>query len=147
MSKFAVYLKKHRGAVSGIALVLLVAAIFWVVNSPAVVGAAASKRSLPIYSVERPDKTVAISFDAAWGNEDTQSLIDTLKKYSVNATFFVVGAWVDKYPDSVKALADAGNEVMNHSDDHAHFAKLSADEIKKNINACKIGRASCRERV
>ncbi len=136
MNSFATTMKKHRGTVSAIALVLAVAAIFWVVNSPAVVGASSTQRVLPIYSVQRDDKTVAISFDAAWGNEDTQKLIDTLKKYGVNATFFVVGDWVDKYPESVKALAAAGNEVMNHSSDHAHFAKLSADEIKTNVSKC-----------
>ena len=115
MNSFATTMKKHRGTVSAIALVLAVAAIFWVVNSPAVVGASSTQRVLPIYSVQRDDKTVAISFDAAWGNEDTQKLIDTLKKYGVNATFFVVGDWVDKYPESVKALAAAGNEVMDSS--------------------------------
>lgn len=135
MTKLAIYMKKHHTVVSALALVLAVAAIFWVVNSPAVVGAAAAERVLPIYSVQRQDKTVAISFDAAWGNEDTQTLIDILNKYGVKATFFVVGAWVDKYPESVKALADAGNEVMNHSSDHAHFSKLSAEEITANINA------------
>ena len=33
-------------------------------------------------------------------------------------------------------LHDAGMEVMNHSDTHAHFAKLSSDEIAAEINAC-----------
>ena len=70
------------------------------------------------------------------GNEDTQALIDILAKYNVKATFFVVGAWVDKYPESVKALNDAGHEVMSHSDDHAHFASLSADEIMQNLKTC-----------
>ena len=70
-----------------------------------------------------------------WGNEDTQQLIDTLKKYNVNATFFVVGAWVDKYPASVKALSDAGNEVMSHSNDHAHFSQLTSDQIIANVTA------------
>ena len=70
-----------------------------------------------------------------WGNEDTQQLIDTLKKYNVNATFFVVGAWVDKYPESVKALSDAGNEVMSHSNDHAHFNSLTSEEITANVTA------------
>lgn len=135
MNKLSTYLKKHRKAASVLALVLVVAAIFWVVNSPAVVGAAAAERVLPIYSVQRQDKTVAISFDAAWGNEDTQTLIDILNKYGVKATFFVVGAWVDKYPESVKAIADSGNEVMNHSNDHAHFSKLSTSDITANINA------------
>lgn len=68
MNSFATTMKKHRGTVSAIALVLAVAAIFWVVNSPAVVGASSTQRVLPIYSVQRDDKTVAISFDAAWGD-------------------------------------------------------------------------------
>ncbi|MCI5499457.1 MAG: polysaccharide deacetylase family protein [Clostridiales bacterium] len=54
----------------------------------------------------------------------------------MKATFFVVGEWVDKYPESVKALADAGHEVMGHSNDHAHFNTLSADEIVADINTC-----------
>ena len=71
-----------------------------------------------------------------WGNEDTQQLIDILGKYNVKVTFFVVGEWVDKYPESVKALADAGHEIMNHSNDHAHFNSLSSEEIVADINTC-----------
>lgn len=71
-----------------------------------------------------------------WGNEDTQQLIDILAKYDVKATFFVVGEWVDKYPESVKALSDAGHEVMSHSNTHAHFNKLSPQEIIEDLNAC-----------
>ena len=79
---------------------------------------------------------LSISFDAAWGNEDTQQLIDILGKYNVKATFFVVGSWVDKYPESVKALHDAGHEVMNHSNDHAHMSQLSKEEIIADVEAC-----------
>ena len=129
-------LRRHRSTLSAIALVFAVIGIFWVVNTPALVGVSASKRSLPVYCVQRDDKTVAISFDAAWGNEDTQTLIDILDRYGVNATFFVVGDWVDKYPESVRALADAGNEVMNHSTSHAHFSKLSHNEIVRDVNLC-----------
>lgn len=127
-------IKNRKALVSAMALVLLVGVIFWAVNSPAVVGVSVSDRQLPVYCVQREDKTVALSFDAAWGNEDTQTIIDTLNKYKINATFFVVGQWVDKYPESVKALSVAGNEVMSHSDDHAHFASLSAEQIVSNIN-------------
>ena len=135
MKKLLGRIKNRKAAASAVALVVLTAVIFWTTNSPTVVGVAASDRQLPIYCVQRDDKTVALSFDAAWGNEDTQELIDILNKYNINATFFVVGQWADKYPESVKALHDAGNEVMSHSDDHAHFAQLSADEIKSNITA------------
>ena len=71
-----------------------------------------------------------------WGNEDTQQLIDILAKYKVPATFFVVGQWVDKYPESVKALHEAGHEIMNHSNTHAHYPQLSAQEVTADLNAC-----------
>ena len=130
------FIHRRRAAVSAAAFVLAVALILTVVNAPAVVGASATERSLPIYSVERDGKFVALSFDAAWGNEDTTELISILQNYGVKATFFLVGEWVDKYPESVKELADAGMEVMNHSDTHAHFAKLSRDQIAAEVNAC-----------
>ncbi|MGN8876481.1 polysaccharide deacetylase family protein [Pseudoflavonifractor sp. HCP28S3_F10] len=75
-------------------------------------------------------------FTSPWGNEDTQQLIDILGKYHVTATFFVVGDWVDKYPESVKALHDAGHEVMNHSNTHAHMNQLSSGEIIADVEAC-----------
>lgn len=117
-------------------ILLAVALIFAVVYSPAFVGASAAARKLPVYCVKRDDKCCSLTFDAAWGNEDTQQLIDILGKYNVKATFFVVGSWVDKYPESVRALFDAGHEVMNHSNDHEHFNQLSTDEIIANVNAC-----------
>ena len=119
-----------------IAGVLIVCAIFYVVSAPAVVGTAASARQLPIYCVDTDEKLVAISFDAAWGNEDTQTLIDILAEHDVKATFFVVGQWVDKYPESVKALSDAGHEVMNHSDTHPHMPQLSTEQIISEIETC-----------
>lgn len=130
------FVQKNRRVISGIGLVLAVILIFWVVSSPAIVGASSTTRQLPVYSVQRDDKVVALSFDAAWGNEDTQTLIDILDKYDIHATFFVVGDWVDKYPESVKALSDAGNEVMNHSSHHAHFSQLNDSEIVSDITAC-----------
>ena len=98
--------------------------------------ASAPARALPIYRVQTDEKKVALSFDAAWGNEQTQTLIDILKQYNVKTTFFVVGAWVDKYPDSVRALVAAGHEVCNHSDTHPHLAKMSQQQILSQVTAC-----------
>lgn len=130
------FMQKNKKLFSALGMILLVALIFWAVNSPTIVGASATERLLPIYNVQRDDKVVAMSFDAAWGNEDTQILIDILDKYNVNTTFFVVGDWVDKFPESVKALADAGNEIMNHSSNHAHFSKLTEEQIVEDVNNC-----------
>ncbi len=129
-------LRRHGAVLQALALLAAVVLIFWAVNTPAVVGVSASKRELPVYCVQQDEKLVALSFDAAWGNEDTQTLIDILNDHGVNTTFFVVGDWVDHYPDSVRALSEAGNEVMNHSSSHAHFSSLTDREITADISAC-----------
>lgn len=135
MEKIRVFCLNRR-FLAAVACLLTAAAIFTLVNHPAVVGANAAARQLPIYCVQKDYKVLSISFDAAWGNEDTRQLIGILGKYNIKATFFVVGAWVDKYPESVKALHDAGHEVMSHSNSHAHFNSLSTDEIIADLNTC-----------
>ena len=135
--KFMQTLSRKGAVLLAAAGIILVGTVFCRLKilAPAM-QAAQTDRILPIYSVERDNKTVALSFDAAWGNEDTQQLIDILTDHGVKATFFLVGQWVDRYPESVKALADAGMDVMNHSDDHAHFSQLSEQDIISNVNAC-----------
>ena len=97
---------------------------------------AQGERKLPIYCVETDKKQVAISFDAAWGNDDTEQLIEILAEYEVPATFFVVGSWVDKYPESVKQLSDAGHQVQNHSNTHPYMTQLSAEQMKNELDSC-----------
>ena len=95
-----------------------------------------AKRDLPIYCVDKQEKICALSFDAAWGNEDTKLLIKELGDYDVKATFFIVGSWADKYPESVKELFDAGHEIMNHSDSHPHMTQISKDKMIEEVNSC-----------
>ena len=71
-----------------------------------------------------------------WGNEDTEELIEILGKYNVKATFFLVGQWVDKYPESVKALADAGHEIENHSNTHPHLTQCGSETIIEELEGC-----------
>lgn len=47
-----------------------------------------------------------------------------------------MGAWVDKYPESAKALTAAGHEVCNHSNTHPHMPKLSQSDMEKQITEC-----------
>jgi polysaccharide deacetylase family sporulation protein PdaB len=117
----------------------LAACMLWVVNRPAAaVGVSATTRQLPIYSVapEEGERKIAISFDAAWGADDTDTLIEILGQYNVRATFFVVGQWVDTYPEEVRKLAEAGHEVMNHSDTHPYFTQCSTETILQELERC-----------
>ena len=126
----------RRHILAGIGVALAAGLIFKLAGDPKVVGAAVTNRQLPVYCVQADYPVASLSFDAAWGNEDTQTLIDILDKYQVQATFFVVGDWVEKYPESVKALHDAGHEIMSHSDTHAHFNALTPQEIQADLTAC-----------
>ncbi len=98
--------------------------------------ASATNKKLPIYSVETDEKKIAITFDAAWSNQDTDNLIEILKKHNAKATFFVVGDWADKFPESVKAFYDTGHTIANHSDTHKAFSKCTREEIKEEIVNC-----------
>ncbi len=94
-------------------------------------------KQLPIYCVDKGDeKVVSLTFDAAWDDTDTDILIGILKKYNVPATFFMVGSWVEKYPESVKKFYEAGHEIMNHSDTHPHIDQLSDVKIREEIEKC-----------
>jgi len=90
-------------------------------------------RELPIYCVETKEPKVALSFDAAWGNEDTQKILDILKKNDVHVTFFMTGGWVESYPDDVKAILAAGHDLGNHSENHKNMSQLSDEEKKEEL--------------
>jgi polysaccharide deacetylase family sporulation protein PdaB len=85
-------------------------------------------RELPIYCVQTEEKKVALSFDAAWGNEDTKEILNILKKHDIHVTFFMTGGWVEKYLDDVKAIHEAGHDLGNHSENHKNMSQLSEEE-------------------
>ena len=113
---------------------LLLGFAVWNFAAPALLTATTSKdRKIPIYSVETDKPQVALSFDAAWGNEDTQILLDILEKHNIHATFFMTGGWVESYPDDVKAIAAAGHDLGNHSENHKQMSTLSAGECETEL--------------
>lgn len=92
-------------------------------------------RELPIYCVETEEKKVALSFDAAWGNEDTNQILDILRKYNIKVTFFMTGGWVSDFPDDVKAFLAEGHDLGNHGENHKNMSQLSDAEIKEEVMA------------
>ena len=93
----------------------------------------AGKRQLPIYCVQTEKPQVALSFDAAWGNEDTAQIMDILAKHQVKVSFFITGSWVEKYPEDVKYIASQGHDLGNHSQNHKNMSQLSAEEIRREL--------------
>ena len=93
----------------------------------------AAKKELPVYSVERDDNVIAVTFDASWGADNTPKLLDILDEYDAKCTFFLVGLWVDKYPDMVQAIVERGHEIGNHSATHPHMSKLSESKMLEEL--------------
>lgn len=95
------------------------------------------KNNLPIYSVQTKEKNVAITFDVNWAEDKDKSMmkiLDILDKHKVKATFFLIGDWIDDYPEQVKEIYKRGHELGNHSNSHPDMAKVSDERIKKEIN-------------
>ena len=70
-----------------------------------------NKKLLPIYNVETSEKKVAFTMNCAWNADDIDKILEVLKNNDVKITFFMVGNWIDKYPDAVKKINDAGQEI------------------------------------
>ena len=80
-----------------------------------------------------PEKPiVALSFDDG-PSSHTDSILETLAKYNVHATFFMVGDNIKMYPERVRKVHEQGCEVANHTVSHANLKKLSREGIIKEI--------------
>ena len=102
--------------------------------SPVISSSKVGDRHLPIYCVDcGEEKKIALSFDAAWGNEDTQQILEILAKHDIKVTFFMTGGWVENYPDDVKAIWAAGHDLGNHSENHKNMSQLSNAENKEEL--------------
>jgi peptidoglycan/xylan/chitin deacetylase (PgdA/CDA1 family) len=78
-----------------------------------------ARKEIPIYSVDVPEKVASITFDCAWGADDIPDILNTLKEADAKATFFLVGQWAEKNPETVRLIAQDGHDIANHS--YSHF--------------------------
>ena len=134
--KLLILTKRSLVSIGFCMIIGVLAAAVAVTSTVRAVQTAAQPKEIPIYRVQSDKKEVAISFDAAWGNEETEQLLDILDEHDVKATFFLVGDWVDKYPDDVKNIAAHGHDIGNHSDTHPHLPQLSTENATSEIQRC-----------
>ena len=97
------------------------------------------KKKLPIYSVEREDKKISISFDCAWGVDYTDKLLATMQEENVRCTFFMVEFWAKAHPDYVKKIHEMGHEIGTHSATHPYMSKLDKNAVVKELSSsCQV---------
>ena len=90
-------------------------------------------KMLPIYNVQTNEKKVALTMNCAWNADDIDQILKTLKENEVKITFFMVGDWIEKFPEEVKKINEAGHEIASHSNTHPHVNNLSYEENIEEI--------------
>lgn len=94
---------------------------------------AGNEKLLPIYNVETDEKKVAFTMNCAWNADDIDSILQTLKENNTKITFFMVGDWIDKFPDMVKKIYEEGHEIASHSNTHPHVNNLTYEQNIEEI--------------
>lgn len=92
-----------------------------------------NNKLLPIYNVQTDQKKVAFTMNCAWNADDIDSILKTLKENNTKITFFMVGDWIEKFPEAVKKIYQDGHEIASHSDTHPHVNNLSYEENIEEI--------------
>jgi polysaccharide deacetylase family sporulation protein PdaB len=95
----------------------------------------AAERKLPIYSVEKTEKQIAISFDCAWGVEYTDKILEELDRHGVKCTFFAVEFWIEKHPEYAKKIIERGHELGTHSKTHPYMSKLTSEQVREELTS------------
>ena len=92
-------------------LLFYVASNINLISSETVEASANSEKLLPIYKVKTEEKKVALTMNCAWNADDIDKILEILEQNNVKITFFMVGDWIDKFPEYVKKISNAGHEI------------------------------------
>lgn len=86
-----------------------------------------------LYMGSADEKKIYLTFDAGYGNENVEKILDTLKKYDVKATFFILPGLIKYAPDTFTRMATDGHLIGNHSYSHGNMGLLSKEELCKEL--------------
>ena len=88
-------------------------------------------------STQSDTMKIAITFDDGPHPTLTPQILEILKKYEIQATFFMVGVNVTNYPETAKAVISEGHEVGNHTYSHRAMGKMDPVSIARELEDCE----------
>ena len=98
----------------------------------------ASKQVSNEYYFKRNDQNnIALTFDDGPHPKQTYRILDILEKYDIKATFFVVGINAQNYPEPLRAVAERGHEIGNHTFSHRYVKGKDAKAVSEDLDKCK----------
>lgn len=80
-----------------------------------------------------PKMQVALTFDATYGDNQTTTLLEILRRNNIKATFFFAGIWVENFPNLVRSIASEGHEIGNHTYTHPHLTQIPITDVRSQI--------------
>jgi peptidoglycan/xylan/chitin deacetylase (PgdA/CDA1 family) len=127
-----------RGLLAALAAAfLVVAAIIGYAATPA---ASAVQKPLPpglggrVWNViPTHAKVVALTFDAGANADGVSSILATLSREKVPATFFLTGNFTRTFQAESKAIVAADQRVGDHSISHPHFTELTDSQVRNQV--------------
>lgn len=88
----------------------------------------------PLYQANPAKRQVAFLINVAWGNEPLLEMLDILDAYRVQASFFLVGRWAERFPELARRIAEGGHEINSHGyDDTLAPGRLSQAEARRDL--------------
>lgn len=86
-----------------------------------------------ITRIPTSQKVVALTFDAGGNGGGTGSILRTLDRTGVPATFFLTGEFAQGAPEAARAIVNSGHRIGNHSETHPEFSKITNAEIGAEV--------------
>lgn len=90
-----------------------------------------------ICRVPEAGKMIALTYDDGPSPRHTEEMMSVLERYGARGTFFLMGRWAEREPDLVRALADAGHALGNHTFTHPTMPLRSSGEIRDELRRCR----------
>lgn len=88
----------------------------------------------PIYKGNPKKPMVSLMINVAWGNEYLPSMLETLRKENVHATFFLDGSWLKKNVEMAKKIQSEGHELSNHAYSHKDMRSITRSKAAQEIS-------------
>jgi|GEM_PF-551709 len=88
-----------------------------------------------VYFVPVREKVVALTFDDGPNEPFTHAILDSLRKYDVHSTFFLIGANVEYFPETARRIVAEGHAIGCHTYSHSRFDLSSSNDIMKDITS------------
>ena len=91
----------------------------------------------PLYSLPGDGKNLALTFDDGPHPEHTPKLLEIMEKYGVQATFFLTGMQLEKYPEIAIRIAEKGHDIGSHGYSHGNMSRMGMGQLKQDFSYFK----------